>query len=459
MIWGHRAPELAAKLRRINRMAMNTFANFPKSTPTTALEIMLDIAPLHLHCLREGLSAKVRLKDITEIHWSGANSNKTHAVSHLRYLEQKITEFNVQTENLDACNLMSTQKRYSVNMDSFDGAAKHRRRSEYNIYTDGSRILGTTGAGFTILCGKEEISHGTFKLPDDATVFQAEVFAIMRACEALLTQDSLTIRFAKIFIDSQAAILALNSEQIRSRLVHDTIGKLNELALKCRALTLVWIPAHKGHEGNERADMLAKWGARTFGPCEFTFTPTQSVKKHIKNSVYQLWRQEWQDQHSANHARTFYGGPDPVKARYVFKLSRSELGRLVRIVTGHNNLNFFQNKIGLWHDPFCRFCARGPETITHLLHDCPRFSLTARNVFSRGLPSSTASWSVREFLLFSYTADIDLAMEGSWKNGNPPRGEDINNGSRKNHHDNPSDSSYTNTTDGGSGPSQQGTTS
>ena len=99
--------------------------------------------------------------------------------------------------------------------------------------------------------------------------------------------------------------------------------------------------------------------------------------------------------------------------------------------------------------------AGGPEPITHLLHDCPRFSLTARNIFSRGFPSSTASWSVREFLHFSYITDIDLAMEGSWRNGNPPRGEDIDNGSRRNHHDNPSDSSYTNTTDGDSGPSQQ----
>ena len=48
MIWGHRAPELMEKFRRINRMAINTFACFPRSTPTAALEVMLNIMPLHL---------------------------------------------------------------------------------------------------------------------------------------------------------------------------------------------------------------------------------------------------------------------------------------------------------------------------------------------------------------------------------------------------------------------------
>ena len=43
MIWGYRAPELLEKFRRIDRMAINTFENFPKSTPTVALEILLDV--------------------------------------------------------------------------------------------------------------------------------------------------------------------------------------------------------------------------------------------------------------------------------------------------------------------------------------------------------------------------------------------------------------------------------
>lgn len=80
MIWGHRAPAQEAKLRRVNRMAMNTFSNFPKSTPTRRLEIMLDVSPLHLHCLHKGLAALIRLDKNTTLDWSGRTCNITHAM-------------------------------------------------------------------------------------------------------------------------------------------------------------------------------------------------------------------------------------------------------------------------------------------------------------------------------------------------------------------------------------------
>ena len=42
---------------------------------------------------------------------------------------------------------------------------------------------------------------------------------------------------------------------------------------------------------------------------------------------------------TANHSRSFYGGPNPSKAKFVdYKLARHELGRCIRIITGHNNL-------------------------------------------------------------------------------------------------------------------------
>ena len=86
MIWGHRAPELLEKFRRINRMAINTFANFPKSTPTVALEVMLDVKPLHLFCIQEALAARVRLDSVLEFGWHGTSHTKNHATSHMKFL-------------------------------------------------------------------------------------------------------------------------------------------------------------------------------------------------------------------------------------------------------------------------------------------------------------------------------------------------------------------------------------
>ena len=73
---------------------------------------------------------------------------------------------------------------------------------------------------------------------------------------------------------------------------------------------------------------------------------------------------EWERYGEARHTRTFYLCPNPAKAKYVYKLARLELGRFVRVVTGHNNLSSFQNKLGLAPPASCRLCGEGDETIT-----------------------------------------------------------------------------------------------
>ena len=69
----------------------------------------------------------------------------------------------------------------------------------------------------------------------------------------------------KIFVDSQAAIKALDSVEMSSKLVLDTKTELNILSKK-GSITLVWTKAHHvGIEGNEEADKLAKEGRADSG--------------------------------------------------------------------------------------------------------------------------------------------------------------------------------------------------
>ena len=114
MIWGHRAPELIEKFRRVNRMAMNTFACFPKSTPTTALEIMLDIKPLHLMCVQEALAARMRLDTMIEFGWHGTSHTKRHAVSHLKFLQEKLGKFGITPSDSDKCSLLKWNTGFKV---------------------------------------------------------------------------------------------------------------------------------------------------------------------------------------------------------------------------------------------------------------------------------------------------------------------------------------------------------
>ena len=86
-------------------------------------------------------------------------------------------------------------------------------------------------------------------------MFQAEILGIKIVCEQLLKEfDTYKPRYIKIFSDSQAAILALGNSEMPSQLVRETKFILNKLAGKVQRLSVVWIKANVGHEGNEEAD-------------------------------------------------------------------------------------------------------------------------------------------------------------------------------------------------------------
>ena len=60
--------------------------------------------------------------------------------------------------------------------------------------------------------------------------------------------------------DSQAAIRAINSTVIKNSTTLEATMALNTLR-ESNEITLRWIPAHFGYEGNELADQLSKRGS------------------------------------------------------------------------------------------------------------------------------------------------------------------------------------------------------
>ena len=180
----------------------------------------------------------------------------------------------------------------------------------------------------------------------------------------------------------------------------------------------MWIPAHRGHFGNSLADDLAKKGASSTNGAlkRWVNRPSASVLAQVRDYVYRQWTEGWHNLQMARATKQFYFSPNPQKARYVYKLARLELGRFVRLITGHN-LNFFQAKIGLWGSAVCRFCETGNETFWHLLTEYPRFRQTRTELFLDTSIGNDMTWSVRDLLDFSYTPAIDAAFVRTWAHG------------------------------------------
>ena len=70
----------------------------------------------------------------------------------------------------------------------------------------------------------------SISLPETTTVFQAEIIAIYKAMLFMISFiTSNKVSYIKILCDSHAVILALDSKDIRSHAVRQTVDALNEL--------------------------------------------------------------------------------------------------------------------------------------------------------------------------------------------------------------------------------------
>ena len=98
-------------------------------------------------------------------------------------------------------------------------------------------------------------------------------------------------------------------------------------------------------------------------------------KAHIKTAIYAEWIEQWQLQPTKyKHTRIFFPRMEPKYSKQILKLSRHDLKLLVEIITGHNNLKTFSTKIQPLTNTLCSLCNSMPETVIHLMTECPQLS-------------------------------------------------------------------------------------
>ena len=129
---------------------------------------------------------------------------------------------------------------------------------------------------------------------DHGTVFQAELFAIMQACDLIkglkiAHGNDRDFDKVRILSDSQSALQALRNIDTESRLVKDTKLSLNELS-KHIDVELGWIKAHVNHKGNEMADTLAKTGTKLKNKVEIG--PSRAhINSETTKPMYNTWNE------------------------------------------------------------------------------------------------------------------------------------------------------------------------
>lgn len=209
--------------------------------------------------------------------------------------------------------------------------------------------------------------------------------------------------------DSQAALKALNSYVVSSKLVWECAGTIRQLA-RHNKVTLMWVPGHEGVEGNELADKLARKGAASsfIGPEPFCGVPTSQLTSDIRSWEEGVKSSHWNSLPGLRHSKKFIN-PSKKRAEEALSLSKADLRLLTSILTGHCTLRHHLKRMGIGTNSECRFCLEEDETSEHLLCECEATARQRLYHFGRAFmdPSDVAKLSARTILGFIKSLKIE----------------------------------------------------
>ena len=158
-------------------------------------------------------------------------------------------------------------------------------------------------------------------------------------------------RTITIFTDSQAALKALESVTVKSKLVLECLGCISELATH-NPLQLEWVLRHEGILGNKRTNELAKKGKDTpfTGPEPILGLPYSVVKQEVERKHIECWTSG----KDSKHSKALMEGPQEGRRTKLLNVSSQHLFVVIGLLTGHLGLNGHLYKIGKDIDPLCR---------------------------------------------------------------------------------------------------------
>ncbi|GBL74115.1 hypothetical protein AVEN_224282-1 [Araneus ventricosus] len=255
-IWYRDTAIINRKILSLQRNALRNINKTYKTVSTLSIQVLAEIPPLDLSIkFHQEKFRLIKLKTDILI------NNELLIANNVNVPPPRVPPWRVRRSfwNIEQSN---------VNMNN---------ESNFNYYTDGSKIDGRAGCGFALFRGGEEIKTLSIRLNNDSSVFMAEAYAIKIALlEAQILNDS-TIP-VHIFTDSMSVLKSLEAVNDRFQIITD-IKTISE-NLNC---SFHWVKAHVGTHGNERADILAKEATYKDDVDVFLGTPRSLINLKIRN--------------------------------------------------------------------------------------------------------------------------------------------------------------------------------
>ena len=147
------------------------------------------------------------------------HKKKLNFTGHLHYWNNLAQTALNDLEDRETTVDLIDNKTYKINIDEIKGKLKPTL-SQINIFTDGSKTPLGTGAGYVIMKANKQLIHTqSLNLPNDASIYQAELSAIAHACQWMHNNMEDNIKYIKIFSDSKSSLEALQARTCKSNTV------------------------------------------------------------------------------------------------------------------------------------------------------------------------------------------------------------------------------------------------
>ena len=381
IVWWPKVNQRQAEeaLNKVQRLACLSITGAMRSTPTMAMEAILSLTPLNIFIKGEAGKSAHRLQ---------CNNLWREAYYGHSKITREITSPMLKMGSDAMQKMFNFEPHFQTTLD-YESWSSTQNMSTYLIwYTDGSKTNSGTGSG---VCGLRPRKHMYASLGKTATIFQAEIYALIMCIMENLRREYTGKRIL-ILLDSMAVIRSVSRCEIRSKLIWDCLGKLNQLGRQNK-VTLAWIKGHSGIPGNIKADFLAKQGAaKAFvGPEPMFGTTKESACKLISEWEKQNHVKEWQQAKGLRHSKIMIMQPMTSNTTQLLNLSRPKLSQITGLLTGHCGLRKHLQKMGIYKDdPLCRQCCEEDETAFHIIFECPALSSWRNRTLGNRTPREVA---------------------------------------------------------------------